>query len=83
MVEEQDWRTESYRGMEVHVSALPHKDAGSVWDYTVRVAQPGDDSSAEGEIVSQSGDDGDYLSKEAAIEAGFTKGYSIVDELLK
>jgi hypothetical protein len=83
MAAEQDWRTESYKGMDVHVSPLPHDGSDSLWDYTVRVSQPGDDPGAESELVAQSGDDADYPTPEAAVEAGFIKGYALVDQLLK
>jgi hypothetical protein len=78
----QDWHTESYKGMEVHVTALPHED-DSRWDFTVRIAQPGDDAASESELAAESGDDADYPSEEAAIDAGFIKGYSMVDELFQ
>lgn len=81
MAIEQDWRTELYRGMEVHVCALPHDHAHSSWDYTVRLAQPGEDSSTESELAAESGDDADYPTKKAALEAGFAKGYAMVDAL--
>jgi hypothetical protein len=81
MAYEQDWRTESYKGMDVHVSALPRDDSHSLWDYTVRVTQPGEDSGAESELTAESGDDGDYATEEAAVEAAFIKGYSLVDQL--
>jgi hypothetical protein len=83
MANQQDWRTESYKGMDVHVTALPHDDSGSSWDYTVRITQPGEDSSSESELAAESGDDADYPSKEEAVQAGFAKGYAMVDELLK
>jgi len=79
----QDWRTEEYRGMEVHVSALPRDRFRSRWDFTVRVAQPGEDSSSKSELTAESGDDAAYPSKEAAVQAGFAKGYAMVDELMK
>ncbi|MEN3293039.1 MAG: hypothetical protein V7642_2292 [Burkholderiales bacterium] len=83
MADQQDWRTESYKGMDVHVTALPHDPSGSRWDYTVRISQPGEDSSSESELTAESGDDADYPSKEEAVQAGFAKGYAMVDELLK
>lgn len=79
----QDWRTESYRGMEVHVSALPRDASGSSWDYTVRISQPGDDAASESELVAESGDDADYPSEQAAVEAAFMKAYAMVDRLLE
>jgi hypothetical protein len=49
----------------------------------VRISQPGEDSSSESELTAESGDDADYPSKEEAVQAGFAKGYAMVDELLK
>jgi len=83
MKQDQDWHTEAYKGMEVHVTALPRDDQGMVWDYTVRVTQPGDDSSAEAQLTAESGDDADYPSEEAAVEAGFVRGYAMVDAMLQ
>lgn len=83
MAYEQDWHTEVYKGMEVHVTALPRDDAGTRWDYTVRIAQPGDDAASQSELATQSGDGKDYATEEAALEAGFANGYAMVDELLK
>lgn len=83
MEKEQDWRTESYKGMDVHVSALPHERSGVTWDYTVRITQPGDDSGSESELAAESGDEADFPSAEAAVQAGFLKGYKMVDDLLK
>jgi hypothetical protein len=83
MANQQDWRTESYKGMDVHVTALPHDGASAKWDYTVRISQPGEDSSSESELAAESGDDADYASKEEAVQAGFAKGYAMVDALLK
>lgn len=78
---EQDWRTEQYKGMLVHVCAVPHDAAHTSWDYSVRITQPGDDSGTESELTAGSGDDADYPTKQAAVEAGFIKGYSIVDAM--
>ncbi|MGE5649681.1 hypothetical protein [Noviherbaspirillum sp. UKPF54] len=83
MALKQDWRTESYKGMEVHVSALRHSDVPARWDFTVRITQPGEDAGSESELTGESGDNGDYPSREEAVQAGFEKGYAMVDELLK
>jgi len=83
MAQEQHWQTEAYKGFDVHVTALPHDASGTLWDYSVRVAHPGDDASSESEITAQSGDDADYPTDTAAVEAGFIKGYTMVDELFK
>ena len=79
MSNDQHWQTETYKGMDVHVSPLPRP--GGNWDYTVRVAWPGADSSAEAELSAESGDDNDYPSREAAVSAGFERGYQLVDKL--
>lgn len=81
MEENQDWHTEAYKGMEVHVTALPRGEGASSWDFTVRVTQPGDDSTSESELTAESGDDAAYPSMDAAVEAGFVKGYSMVDAM--
>jgi hypothetical protein len=82
MAYEQDWRTEYYRGMDVHVSALPRNARHTSWDYTVRVTQPGEDASSESELTAQSGDDADFDSEDSAIQAAFLRGYAMVDSLL-
>ena len=79
----QDWHTEAYKGMEVHVTALPKDERGESWDYTVRVTQPGDDSTAEGELIAASGDEADFPTEEEAVEAGFVRGYSMVDAMFQ
>lgn len=81
MEPKQDWQTEEYKGMEVHVTALARDDKESSWDFTVRVTQPGEDSSTQSELAAASGDDADYPSEEEAVEAGFLKGYALVDAL--
>jgi len=81
MAFEQDWRTEYYKGMEVHVSALPRDESESSWDYTVRISQPGEDSSSESELSAEAGDDRVYPTEEEAVRAGFVKGYAMVDAL--
>ena len=83
MNEDQNWRTEFYRGMDVHVTALPHAAVPGRWDFTVRVAQPGEDAAYESELSANAGDEADYASAEEAVEAGFTKGYKMVDALLQ
>ncbi|RJF96076.1 hypothetical protein [Noviherbaspirillum saxi] len=85
MAQQQDWHTEEYRGIEVHVSPLPRNKNKTSWDYSVRVAERGDDSGSASEVSAQSGDEGveaGYPSAEAAVEAGFKKGYAMVDAML-
>lgn len=83
MATQQDWRTEFYKGFDVHVTPLPHGKSKGAWDYSVRVTQPGEDPGAESELTAAAGDDMDYPTSEAAAAAGFIKGYAMVDELLK
>lgn len=81
MAAQQDWQTESYKGMDIFVTALPHEGSDSLWDYTVRIAWPGEDVASDEGVVGKSGDDGDYPSREAAVQAGLQKGYALVDQL--
>jgi len=80
--QEQSWRTEEYKGMDIHVSALPHGKEKGKWDYTVRVAQPGADASSAAELAAGSGDDDDFSSPEQAITAGLKRGQIMVDSLV-
>lgn len=79
----QNWQTESYRGFDIHVTALPHADRRGLWDYSVRIAQPGEDTSAQSELTAESGDDADYVCAEAATAAGLVRGQAMVDALLQ
>jgi hypothetical protein len=80
MTVQQSWRTEQYKGLDVHVTALPHGDTEK-WDYTVRITDPGADSSSLSALAAGSGDDDDFSTEEAAVQAGFVKGYALVDKL--
>lgn len=80
MTASQSWRTEQYKGLDVHVTALPH-GATKKWDFTVRITDPGADSSALSALAAGSGDDDDFPNEEAAVQAGFVRGYALVDEL--
>ncbi|MDO8305210.1 hypothetical protein [Herminiimonas sp.] len=83
MEKQENWSTELYKGMEVHVTTLQKEEAGHLWDYTVRVCEPGVDASAESELAAESGDDADYASRAEALAAGFVRGYAMVDEIRK
>lgn len=83
MEPKQDWHTEAYKGMEVHVTALARDASQASWVYTVRVAQPGEDAGSESELTAESGDPTGYLSEEDAVEAGFVRGYAMVDALFQ
>lgn len=78
----QDWQTDFYKGMDVHVTALPHENKRARWDFSVRIAQPGEDAGSASELAASAGDEADYATPEEAISAGFAKGYSMVDALL-
>ncbi|WP_293778061.1 hypothetical protein [uncultured Oxalicibacterium sp.] len=82
MEQQQNWSTELYKGLEVHVAPLKkERKTGNLWDYTVRICEPAADSSAQSDLLTASGDDGDYASEEEALAAGFEKGYALVDQL--
>ena len=81
MDKQQNWSTELYHDMEVHVTVLRKGNALHQWDYTVRVCEPGVDATAESELVAESGDDMDYASQSEALAAGFAKGYAMVDQI--
>lgn len=81
MEKQQNWSTELYKGLEVHVTTLQKEDAKHQWDYTVRISEPGVDASTESELTAESGDDADYASSDVALAAGFAKGYAMVNEL--
>ena len=81
MEAQENWSTELYKGMEVHVTTLQKEDAKHQWDYTVRICEPGVDATAESELAAESGDDADYISANEALAAGFAKGYAMVNEL--
>jgi hypothetical protein len=86
MQDRQDWQTENYKGMEVHVCAVRHGNDGNDgdrWDFEVRVAQPGEDAAYESELTAETGEGAALPSREKAIEAGFAKGYALVDKLVQ
>lgn len=81
MEEQENWSTELYKGMEVHVTTLKKRKMKNQWDYTVRICEPGVDATADSELIVKSGDDTDYASPDKALAAGFKKGYALVDEI--
>ncbi|HTH45415.1 MAG TPA: hypothetical protein VL528_10065 [Oxalicibacterium sp.] len=83
MEKQENWSTEFYKGMDVHVTVLQKEDGSRQWDYTVRVSEPGVDATAESELAAKSGDDGDYASPGEALAAGLSRGYAIVDQIRK
>lgn len=83
MEPKQNWHTEAYKGMEVHVTALVRDEPLASWEYAVRVAQPGEDAGSESELTAESGHETVYPSEEDAVEAGFVRGYAMVDALFQ
>ncbi|RQO36135.1 hypothetical protein DBR37_07340 [Herminiimonas sp. KBW02] len=83
MEKQQNWSTELYQGLDVHVTTLQKEAPPQLWDYTVRVCEPGLDASAESELAAESGDDADYASAAEALAAGFSRGYALVDRIRK
>ncbi|GGI16054.1 hypothetical protein [Oxalicibacterium faecigallinarum] len=85
MEQQQNWSTELYKGLEIHVATLKNSGDGSdhPWDYTIRICEPGVDATAESDLLTAAGDDGDYATAEEAFAAGFKKGYALVDSLKK
>lgn len=81
MDRQQSWSTETYRDMEVHVTTLEKQDRPGLWDYTIRICEPGADAGSASELIARSGDDADYDRSDAALAAGFAKGYAMVDAL--
>ncbi len=83
MEKQQNWSTELYQGLEVHVTAMQKEEPPQLWDYTVRICEPGLDASAESELAAESGDDADYANANEALAAGFSRGYELVDQIRK
>lgn len=81
MEKQQNWSTELYKGMDVHVTVLQKEDGSSKWDYTVRISEEGVDASAQSELIAASGDDADYGSSNEALAGGFAKGYAMVNQI--
>lgn len=81
MEKQQNWSTELYKGMDVHVTVLQKEDGSRKWDYTVRISEEGVDASAQSELIAASGDDADYGSANEALAAGFAKGYAMVSQI--
>ncbi len=83
MEQQQNWSTELYKEMEVHVTTLQKENTPNRWDFTVRICEPGVDATAASELAAKSGDDDDYFCMNDALAAGFAKGYAMVNEMRK
>jgi hypothetical protein len=73
-----NWRTEQYKGVDVYVRASA--TAGQ-WTYAVRVGEPGVDASAASEMEGWLSGKRPYASEHEALQAAFTHGYALVDDL--
>lgn len=87
-MENEEWRVEAYRGMEVYVlvseqhgkTRSEHED--SRWGFEVRVGQEGGDPSDAGENEILSSGDRLHPSRKAAETAAFDAAYRLVDKLV-
>ncbi|WP_296223940.1 hypothetical protein [Ralstonia sp. UBA689] len=94
MSTESNWRTEMYKDFDVYVLAIPRatrqsgKSAKGVapvpaqWDFVVRICESGADPTAVETLVAHSHDERPLPTREAAEDAGLTRGYSLIDALL-
>ncbi|WP_423193046.1 hypothetical protein [Cupriavidus sp. H18C2] len=88
-MEQEDWRTEGYRGMDAYVLVTSHHDttAGSVgdtqtWGYEVRVAQEGMDPSDAGDTERVGSGIHVFATRHAAEVAAFAAAYALIDKLV-
>ena len=90
MTVESNWRTELYKDFDVYVLAIPRAErksdktpsAPAQWDFVVRVCESGADPTAVESLVAHSHDERPLSTREAAEEAGLSRGYDLIDELL-
>lgn len=89
MTVEANWRTELYKDFDVYVLAIPRAarpgkaaKPAAQWDFVVRVCESGADPTAVETLVAHSHDERPLPTREAAEDAGFSRGYGLVDVLL-
>lgn len=95
MTVESNWRTEVYKDFDVYVLAIPRalRPSGKVgkgaaapaatqWDFVVRICESGADPTAVETLVAHSHDERPLPTRQAAEDAGLTRGYGLIDELL-
>ncbi|MHA6913933.1 hypothetical protein ACQUJO_12430 [Ralstonia pseudosolanacearum] len=90
MTVEANWRTELYKDFDVYVLAIPRAARASgkaaksaaLWDFVVRVCESGADPTAVETLVAHSHDERPLPTRGAAEDAGFARGYGLVDVLL-
>ena len=83
-----EWRVESYRGLDVYVLVSPvageggtANDGASQWGYEVRLCQEGADPSDAGDIEVLSSGEYRFATRHAAEVAAFNAAYMQVDKL--
>jgi len=88
-MQQEDWRTEGYRGMDAYVRVVSHHDtmAGSVgdtqtWGYEVRVAQEGADPADAGDTEVLLSGAHVFATRHAAEVAAFAAAYALIDKLV-
>lgn len=88
-MQQQDWRVESYRGMDAYVLVVSQHDAvaGSVgdtqtWGYEVRIAQDGMDPADAGDTEILTSGAHVFATRHAAEVAAFATAYEWVDKLV-
>ncbi len=86
MTAESNWRTELYKDFDVYVLAIPRAvrkaAAPTQWDFVVRICESGADPTAVETLVAHSHDERPLPTREAAEDAGLTRGYGLIDALL-
>jgi len=94
MTVESNWRTEVYKEFDVYVLAIPRAarsvgksgkgaaPAPTQWDFVVRICESGADPTAVETLVAHSHDERPLPTRAAAEDAGLTRGYGLIDELL-
>lgn len=90
MTAESNWRTELYKDFDVYVLAIPRAErkagtgasAPTQWDFVVRICESGADPTAVETLVAHSHDERPLPTREAAEDAGLSRGYGLIDELL-
>lgn len=90
MTVESNWRTEFYKDFDVYVLAIPRAErksgeasaAPTQWDFVVRICEAGADPTAVETLVAHSHDERPLPTRRMAEDAGLTRGYGLIDELL-
>ncbi|MBY4945701.1 hypothetical protein K6V92_03575 [Cupriavidus respiraculi] len=76
-----EWRVESYRGLDVYVLVSAVRGDEQQWGYEVRIAQEGADPSDAGDTEVLSSGEYRFTTRHAAEVAAFNAAYMQVDKL--